>query len=98
MVRPVHAVDQQDVRPAVGVVVEEGAARTHGLGQTLASERSAGVPELNAGGSGDIGQAQPWAPTRRPDRRGRCGAGKEGSARHVILTNPCRMAYTTSSA
>src|ERR1019366_3638467 len=30
---PAHAVDQQDVLPAVGIVIEECAAGAHGLGQ-----------------------------------------------------------------
>ena len=43
---PVHAVDEQDVLPAVGVVVEERAAGPERLGQQLAAVGAAVVAEL----------------------------------------------------
>ena len=46
---PVHAVDEQDVLPAVGVVVEERAAGAERLGQQLAAVGAAVVAELQAG-------------------------------------------------
>ena len=46
---PVHAVDQQDVLPAVGVVVEKRAARAERLRQQLAAVRAAVVRELQTG-------------------------------------------------
>ncbi len=47
--RPVHAVDQQNVRPAIRVVVDERAARSHRLGQQLAAVAAVVVRELQAG-------------------------------------------------
>ena len=48
--RPVHAVDEQDVLPAVGVVVDERAARSERLGQQLPAEGAGVVTELQTGG------------------------------------------------
>src|SRR5205814_673110 len=56
--RPVHAVDEQNVGPAVRVVVEKSTARSHRLGQQLAAEGPAVVTELKAGRSGDVGQRE----------------------------------------
>ena len=46
---PVGAVDEQDVLPAVAIVVEEGAAGAQSLGQKLAAEGAAVVLEVEAG-------------------------------------------------
>ena len=58
MAGPVHAVDQQNIQPAIGIVIEEGAARAHGFRQILGAECAAVVAELDAGGGGDVGQAE----------------------------------------
>src|SRR5690348_17307095 len=50
---PVFAVDDQDVGPAVVIVVNEGAARPHGLGQILLSKRAIVVSEMDASLRGD---------------------------------------------
>ncbi len=47
-------VDQQDVRITVIVVVNEGAAWTHGFGEPLLTERTVVVREVNAGLGGDV--------------------------------------------
>src|SRR3984885_681846 len=46
---PVHAVDQQNVLPAVTVVVKERAARAQGLGEKFTAVSSAVVLEVNTG-------------------------------------------------
>ena len=58
MARPVHAVDEQDVLPAVGVVVEERAAGAQRLGQQLAAVRAAVVAELESGRGRDVGERE----------------------------------------
>ena len=55
--RPVRAVDEQDVGPAVIVVVDEGAAGAHGFGQPLFPEGSVVVGEVDAGLGGDVAEA-----------------------------------------
>src|SRR5579863_1052577 len=49
VVWPVHAVNKENVLPAVAIVVEEGAARTERFGKKLASVCAAVVLKLNAG-------------------------------------------------
>ena len=56
--RPVHAVDQQDVLPAVGVVVEKRAAGAERFRQQLAAVGAAVVPELQAGRGGDVDEPE----------------------------------------
>ena len=48
------AVDGVDVEAAVAVVVEEGAARPHGLDEVLAAGAAVGVVEADAGLIGDV--------------------------------------------
>ncbi len=55
---PVHAVDEQDVGPAVSVVVDERAAGSHRLGQQLAAKRPAVVAEPEPGRGRDIGERE----------------------------------------
>ena len=45
---PVHAIDKQDVLPAVAVIVEESAARTERFRKKFASIGTAVVQKLNA--------------------------------------------------
>ena len=70
--RPVRRVDQQEVLPAVVVVVEKRAAGSQRLGQVLLPERAVVVGEADAGGRGDVGERQRRrdraCPTRRPAR------------------------------
>src|ERR1035441_7460117 len=93
---PAHAVDQQYVQPAIGIVIEEGAAGAHSLGQVLGAERAAVVAELNARGRGDVGQAEVQArrvggqsPRRRAAQK---SPSQEPPASHAMLTRPWRMA------
>src|ERR1035437_8768628 len=77
---PVHAVDQQNVEPAIGIVIEEGAAGAHGLGQVLGAECAAVVVELDAGGRGNVGQPEVRA-GRGGGQRARRGATDRKSTR-----------------
>ena len=90
MAGPVRAIDEQDVEPAVAVVIEEGAAGAHGLGQKLRSERAIVVAESDSGGCGDVGELKirAAAAPRTAGLRRR----KKRPARHGILTSPWRMA------
>ena len=92
MARPVHAVDQQNVEPAVAIVIEEGAAGAHGFGQILRAERAAVVAEVDAGRRGDVGQAEAQARARRPRQQRERRASQERPARHAMLTSPLRIA------
>ena len=53
---PVLAVDQQDVGPAVVVVIDESAARAHGFRQPFLSKGSVVVGEVDAGLGGDVAE------------------------------------------
>jgi hypothetical protein len=55
---PIHSIDQKNILPAVAVVVEKGAARTHSFGQKLPTEGAAVVLELNAGAGGYIHKSE----------------------------------------
>ena len=102
------AVDQQNVLPAVAIVIKESAAGAQRLGQELAAESSAVVLKVDAGGVGHIGEAeaeirvcrlrrervQRDSVATRPDQP----SPKERPAIHGTFTSPERMAYTTSSA
>ena len=50
------AVDQEDVDPAVVVVVEEQPAGAHGLDQVLVGAGAVDVAEVHAGAAGDVGE------------------------------------------
>ena len=54
--RPVLAVDQQDVGPAVAIGIEEGHAGAQRFGQVLLAGPPAVVHELDAGLRGHIGE------------------------------------------
>ena len=55
---PVHAVDQQDVLPAVVIVIEERAAGAESFGEEFAAVGAGIVVEVDAGGGGDVYQAE----------------------------------------
>ena len=48
MVRPIHAVDQQDVLPAIAVVIEKGATRAKRFRQQLSAVGAVVVLKLDA--------------------------------------------------
>ena len=93
--RPIHAVHQQDVLPAVAIVIQKRAARPHGFGQILGAEGAAVVPEIDARRGGHVRQVEPGRrrsgpPGSRADERK--PAEKEGPPVHGMLTSPLRMA------
>ena len=55
---PVGAVDQQDVEPAIAIVVEKGAAGAECFGQVFGAESPAVVLKGKAGLRGDVGEAE----------------------------------------
>ena len=67
--RPVHGIDEQNVLPAVIVVVKKAGAAAHGFRQILFSEGSGVVFEVDSGLGSHIGELD-WA-----GRAGRSGAG-----------------------
>ena len=56
VVGPVHRVDEQDVLPAVVVVVDEGAARADGFREILLAEGAAVMFEADASFGGNVGE------------------------------------------
>ena len=56
MSRPVLPVDQQNVRPAVVVVINEPATGTHGLGQIFFSKGRVIVREMDSGLGSDVAE------------------------------------------
>ena len=67
MARPIHAIDEENVLPAVAVVVEKSATRPQRLRQVFAAECAAIVNEIYTRRLCNFGQAkrQPLA-IRRP--------------------------------
>ena len=71
VVGPVRRVDEQDVLPAVIVIVEKSAARADGFRQVMFTIRAAVVLETNAGLRRDVAELNRPAVARRFGRRGR---------------------------
>ena len=86
---PVHAVDEQDVLPAVAVVVEERAARAERLGQELAAVRAAVVAEGEAGRGGDVDEPEARAVA--------AGCGPRGVERRTVDARASRAAARRNS-
>src|SRR5258708_24159607 len=100
--RPVHAVDEDDVLPAVVIVIQKRAAGTQRFGQIFAAERAAVCLEIDAGRRSHFDKAQRkrglgirGRPACRQKKR---TARKEIPAGHGIWTRPLRTAYRTNSA
>src|SRR5438876_9298399 len=67
---PWLAIDQQEILPAVVIVVDKGAAGPHGLGHVLVPLRAIDVVEADPGRSGDVREAYRRAcPLLRRHRR-----------------------------
>jgi hypothetical protein len=95
---PVHPIDEQDVLPAIVIVIEKRAAGAQSFRQEFGAERAAIVMELNAGAGSRIHQ-----PELRPAALGRHRSASQqklsaAEAAHGSVTRPLRMAYTTNSA
>ena len=56
MAGPVHGIDEEDVLPAVVVVVEKTDAATHCFGEIFFAERAAVMLKVNAGLRSDVGE------------------------------------------
>ena len=70
---PVHAVHQQDVLPAIAVIIKERAARAQSLRQQLAAIGAAVVPKLDSRSVRHVGQAESQSSRGlRKDPRWRC--------------------------
>src|SRR5271169_6803314 len=52
----IHRIDEEDVLPAVVVVIDEADAAAHGLGEIFFAEGAGIVFEVNAGLGGDVGE------------------------------------------
>jgi len=95
---PVHGVDEENVWPAVGVVIEEGAAGTESFGEKLAAVGAAVVVEINASLRGDVGELKSesvrWRRKRKTSGEDSCANGllDEISSLHGRVTRPLRMA------
>ena len=99
MAGPVHAVHQQNIEPAIVIVIEKSAAGSKSFGKIPGTERAVVVTEVEAGIRCNVGQLETGAGRARPPGRTRGGGtGQKGPAVHAKLTNPVRMACTTSSA
>src|SRR5581483_2424174 len=55
---PIHSVNQQNVQPAIGVIIEESASRTECFGKILAPESAAVVRKAKTGGFCHIREAK----------------------------------------
>src|SRR5215468_7633847 len=65
MTWPILPIHQYDVLIPITVVIDEGAARTHGLRQILLSERRIVVKELNPRLGGDVTKLNILTPARQ---------------------------------
>src|SRR5262249_15912894 len=62
---PIHAIDEENVLPAIAVVIEKGTPRTQGLRKILPPECAAVVPELNTSTCSHIYKSKAWIGNRR---------------------------------
>src|SRR5262245_47375663 len=58
--RPATGIDEQEIGPAVVVVVEKGHAAAHRFGQELLWGRPAHMAEVDTGLASDVGKAHRW--------------------------------------
>ena len=70
---PIFAIDEQNVRPAVVVVVDESATRAHGFGQIFFPEGGVIVSEMDSGLGGDVAEgdllARSWQSRQKVKNR-----------------------------
>ena len=60
MAGPVNTVDEQNVLPAVAIIVEKSAPGAQSFGQELSAEGAAVVLKLNAGRRSDVSETKAW--------------------------------------
>src|SRR5271170_628609 len=101
MARPIHSVDQQNVLPAVAVVIEESATRSERLRQQLSAIRATVVLKLNSRRSSYIRETKAGIaarlrknPSTRDARRDPCRTRlrEKISPPQGRLTRPFRIA------
>ena len=81
------SVDENDVRVAVVVVIDEGAARPHGLRQPFLSEGAVVVGEVDSGLRGDVAEVNLLSLTdlrRRENHQPQRHRGTEKSSRKFV--------------
>src|SRR5579862_6115529 len=99
MAGPIHPVHQQDVEPAIAIVVEKRAAGAQRFGKIFRSECAGVVAKVDSGGGRDVRELKSQAGCGLRESIGRERTSRhESSTVHARLTSPSRIAYTTSSA
>jgi hypothetical protein len=71
--RPIHPIDDEDVKPAIGVIVEKGATGAERFREILLAERAVVVNESDASLLGDVGQMKAGAGKSPGTQKGRRG-------------------------
>jgi len=98
MTGPIHGIDEQNVWPAIGIVVEEGTAGTKRFGEQLAAIGAAIVLKMDTGLRSDIRELKAQrACGQRKRKAGRKNSKtkrifQEFPALHGRFTRPLRMA------
>ena len=80
--RPVFAVDEQDVGPAVAIGIEKRASGPQGFRQILLPRSAAVVDEMNAGGGGDVSEDGSGIGSCGRDQEARCQGKKDEEAKY----------------
>ena len=70
MTGPIPTVDEQDVGPAVVVIVNEGTTRTHGFGQPFLAEGAVIVGEVDSCLGGDVAEGDGLRAGCHSERKG----------------------------
>src|SRR6266566_2037982 len=103
---PIRSVDEENVLPSVGIVIQKCTAWTECFRKKLSAISAAVVAELNAGRTSHIDEPKSGSGGRSQQsfRRDLQSSGKGSEptqkrpAIHGRFTSPLRMAYVTSSA
>ena len=90
--RPIRAVHQQNIQPAIAVIIEKRAARAEGFRKILGSESAVVVMEADAGLGGDVGQSETRIRGGRRQVPPAERAQNKRPAGHAMLTRPVRIA------
>ena len=90
--RPISAVHQQNIEPAVALVIENRAARAERFREIFGSESAAVVMEVDAGSSGNIRQPETGIQRDRRSPNQRNAPQDKPPAGHAMLASPLRIA------
>ena len=100
MTGPIHAVHQQNVLPAIVVVIEKRAARAKRLGKKFSAEGSAVVLKLDSRRGSDVGETKTetwgWSGEKIAQRKGRvegqaaCGGRNKFTTLHECPSKETR--------